>query len=109
MRLIDADKLELDYDWSEYEIDDGQVITNGYQAYSEEQIDNAPTVEAIPKADYENRLKSDLEAILEELDLEVDELASHFADGRIVYRYQLHNLIQQKINVLKGTDNEQTN
>lgn len=64
-------------------------------------IKNVPTVEAIPKADYENRLKADMVAMLDELDLEVDELVSHFADGRIVYRYQLHNLIQQKINALK--------
>ena len=64
-------------------------------------MDNMPTIEAIPKDQYEARLKADLEAMLDELDLEVDELASHFADGRIVYRYQLHNLIQQKIDALK--------
>ena len=58
-------------------------------------------VEAIPKDQYEARLKADLVAMLDELDLEVDELVSHFADGRIVYRYQLHNLIQEKINELK--------
>lgn len=43
-RLIDADRLELDYDWSEYETNIGQIIVNGYQAYSSTQIESAPTI-----------------------------------------------------------------
>jgi len=46
MRLIDAETLQLDYDWSEYDVD-GQLVVNGYQAYSESQIENAPTINAI--------------------------------------------------------------
>jgi hypothetical protein len=33
-----------------------------------------PTVEAIPKSDYEARLKADLKAILVELQLEIEEI-----------------------------------
>ena len=43
-RLIDVDKLELDYEWSEYETDTGQLIVDGYQAYSSTQIESAPTI-----------------------------------------------------------------
>ena len=46
--LIDRSKLELDYDWCEYE--DGTIIT-GYSAYSQSQIELAPTV---IEADKEN-------------------------------------------------------
>jgi DNA-directed RNA polymerase subunit RPC12/RpoP len=37
MRLIDADMLELDTEWSEY--------MDGFTSYSQFQIDNAPTIE----------------------------------------------------------------
>lgn len=40
MRLIDADKLELDTEWSDYYDD--------YMSYSQSQIKSAPTVKAIP-------------------------------------------------------------
>lgn len=40
MRLIDADKLELNAEWDDY--------YDGFTAYSEFSIDNAPTIEAIP-------------------------------------------------------------
>ena len=37
MRIIDADSLELDTEWSEY--------YDGYTAYSQFQIDEAPTID----------------------------------------------------------------
>lgn len=40
MRLIDADKLELDTEWSDYYDD--------YMSYSQSQIKSAPTVKAVP-------------------------------------------------------------
>lgn len=40
MRLIDADALECDTDWSEYADD--------YISYSKFAIDNAPTIDAVP-------------------------------------------------------------
>ena len=57
-------------------------------------------VEAIPKADYENRLKADLVAVLTELQLEVQEMDS--GCGWEGYRptAQVLEVIQQKINDL---------
>lgn len=40
MRLIDADALECDTEWSEYADD--------YISYSKFAIDNAPTIDAVP-------------------------------------------------------------
>ena len=56
-RLIDADLLTLEQQSLE---DVGQGVM---EFYSKEQIDQAPTIEAIPKADYENRLKADMATI----------------------------------------------
>ena len=58
-------------------------------------------VEAIPKDQYEARLKADLEAILVELQLEIEEMDS--GCGWEGYRptAQVIGLIQQKINALK--------
>ena len=94
-RLIDADVLREEvYSWgmNDYEPSD---FTDA--------IDDAPTVEAIPKADYETRLKSDMVAMLEELKSYIEtmaiiELDSTFAEGE---RY-CADIIQQKINALKG-------
>lgn len=66
MRIIDADILER----SLTEIDEHinmDIFTNEVR----ELIDNTPTVEAISKADYENRLKSDMTAMLEKLKYEL--------------------------------------
>ncbi len=40
MRLIDADALEKDAEWSKYE--------DGFVSYSQMQIDNAPTIAVVP-------------------------------------------------------------
>lgn len=64
---------------------------------------------SIPKADYENRLKADLKAILVELQLEIEEMVNPFStrisgcsqDG---WKHGVKNcdfVIQQKINSLK--------
>lgn len=71
-------------------------------------IEDAPTAQAIPKADYETRLKTDLVAILTELQLEIEEKASVegdwiFAEGE---RF-CGKLIQQKINALKTDRSEE--
>lgn len=66
-------------------------------------IQNLPTVEAIPKADYEARLKADMVAMLSEIQLEIEEKDADL-------RYCGHNLmavdcidiIQQKIDKLKA-------
>jgi hypothetical protein len=97
-RLIDADVLSEEIDsWGMNDYEPLDFI---------DAIDDAPTVEAIPKADYENRLKADLKAILVELQLEIEE---KFNDRPFSYNHHqrtefyrdIDELIQQKINSLK--------
>ena len=68
MRAIDADRLQKQFD---------EKSTNPNYRVNIHNIKsiicNAPTIEAIPKADYENRLKADIKAILVELQLEIEE------------------------------------
>lgn len=66
-------------------------------------LDNVPTVEAIPKADYENRLKADVIAMLTDIQLEIEKKSKwegdySFAQGELFCR----DLIQDKINILRG-------
>ena len=62
---------------------------------------------AIPKADYENRLKADLVAMLTEIELEIEEMDS--GCGWEGYRptAQVIGLIQQRINSLKENEDGQ--
>jgi len=105
MRLIDADKfLEKVKKDRRHEI----YLHSWTADMVLERLDSwyAPTVQAIPKADYENRLKADLKAILVELQLEVNELWDDNAD----YIEGVHDsemIIQQKINALKAESEEQ--
>ena len=62
----------------------------------------------IPKADYENRLKADLKAILVELQLEIEEKSiidydEDLYDGGecVISISEINEIIQQKINKLK--------
>ena len=71
----------------------------GFEDYKE-WLEDLPTVEAIPKADYENRLKADLKAILVELQLEIEELdpmGNEWSDSLDA----CIGIIQQKISSLK--------
>ena len=90
-RLIDADKIYPDV-----------MTKRGALAISQGQLAYADTVEAIPKADYENRLKADLVAMLTEIQLEIEEKAIELCDDGwwLTYNY----IIQQKINALKGEE-----
>ena len=76
-----------------------------------------PTVEAIPKADYETRLKADMAAMLTELQSEIKKTYlldlsdennvddyEDFAHNRLVEG--IISLIQQKINELKEQEDE---
>ena len=74
-------------------------------------LDNVKLVEAIPKADYEARLKSDLEAILIELQLEIEELDSRAGysgygmptlAADYIRKKKVNEIIRQKINSLKA-------
>ena len=57
-------------------------------------LDNIPPVEAIPKADYEARLKADMVAMLTELLLEIEQCGVEDS----------HWIIKEKINALKGKE-----
>lgn len=81
-------------------------------------FDAQPIIDAIPKADYEAKLKADLKAILVELQLEIEELDSRAGyDGNgmptfstdYIRKKKVNELIQQKINVLKGVEDGKDN
>ena len=64
---------------------------------------------AIPKADYENRLKADMVAMLTEILLEAEENTVRWYVGRVdgksddvVLMETLQEIIQQKINAMRG-------
>ena len=72
---------------------------------------DCPLVEAIPKADYENRLKADLKAMLEDLDLKIDEMyepqfSKEGMDGFYWAQGLFKDLVQEQINALKEKDND---
>ena len=108
MKLIDADSLYIT-----------TIITDDYRGNEildvvmKEDIDNAPTVEAIPKDEYENRLKADMVAILTEIQLEIEELSTppayqdedYFLNGT----NKCSELIQQKIDKYKTESEEYVN
>jgi len=110
MRLIDGDKIifhEIDEIGGEYE---------PYLGCSKDQICNLPTVDAIPKADYETRLKADLKAILVELQLEIHELENPYPDDfddllplaqhNAFYdaKSTIEDLVDERINAIKGVE-----
>lgn len=98
-----------------------QISNDPREAFTKHQVwllvsehnKTVPTVEAIPKSEYEARLKADLEAILVELQLEIEEIeidnnvpssfepvskTSAFYEGVSASS----KVIQEKINSLKG-------
>ena len=98
-RMIDADALREEvcsWGMNDYEPSD---FTDA--------IDDAPTVEAIPKADYENRLKADLAAMLTDFLMEIEENTSinsddsHERNGKRLMRTEIIGMFEQKINSLK--------
>lgn len=109
MRLIDADKIQFS------EIDEIGGEYEPYLGCSKRQIDNLLTVEAIPETDYENRLKADMAAMLEEIKSEIEESEPlcnecDYAIDDCTSKAKVNNIIQQKINELKeaAEDNEQS-
>lgn len=64
-------------------------------------------VEAIPKDQYEARLKADMVAMLTDMLIDVEEIASReqwcdYANDNCISRYDVEDLIQKKIKVLQG-------
>ena len=103
-RLIDIDVL------FDYFGDD--AIDETTRSNIEYFVSEKGTVEAIPKADYENRLKADMVAMLTDIQLEIEEKkflesSCYFMDkteekNYAVYTDDISNIIQQKIDALKG-------
>ena len=58
-------------------------------------------VEAIPKANYENRLKADMVAMLTEIQLEIEETDSGCGWDGYIKKDVINDYFQQKINLLK--------
>ena len=101
-RLIDADKfLKKVKKDREHEI----YLHSWTADMVLERLDSwyAPTVEAIPKADYENRLRSDMVAMLTEIQLEIEECEDC---GRAFHLglQMASKTIQKKINSLKENE-----
>ena len=97
-RLIDIDVL-FDYFGND-------AIDETTRSNIEYFVSEKGTVEAIPKADYENRLKADLVAMLTEIQLEIEELdvsdvVPEYQDGAEETKEYIANMIQEKINSLK--------
>lgn len=72
---------------------------------------NAKERETLDKAwniidQYENRLKADMLAVLEDLDLLIDEFDSGCGWDGYIKKIDVHKLIQQKINDLRGEEHE---
>ncbi len=103
-RLIDADRLK---DVLEYGIlcnvpaDAVNTREEKWNDWVQKVVDKAPTVEAIPKDQYEARLKADMVAMLTELQLEMEELEEEADIGKVVMIGAMDRLIQEKINSLK--------
>ena len=84
------------------------TLNNTFQSISDINsiIIEQPPVEAIPKADYETRLKSDMVAMLEEISLEIEEKTKDpalddYDCGFNTGIYVSRDIIQQKIDKLK--------
>lgn len=122
MRLIDADAC-LNEAWQNFynQEDDHEKNIDGYdimrdQFYEQsgfeccqQAIVNAPTAEAIPRADYEEQLKNDLAAIVLEIQNEIEEIPRYrmTPDCICVYRQpseymsDVNNVIKKVIDGLR--------
>jgi hypothetical protein len=73
-RLIDADALDKSLEKEQEDLDLDDELSNAFGdglIWASEVLSKEPTVEAIPKADYENRLKVDTMAILDKIEAEI--------------------------------------
>jgi predicted RNase H-like nuclease (RuvC/YqgF family) len=94
-RLIDADKLiaKIEEIYDGYMLsEDSGVVPKDFVEFLEE----APTVEAIPKADYENRIKADM-ATIKQLSNSIKALQK--ANSEIARAY---DKLKKKIDSLEG-------
>lgn len=102
MRLIDIENIDY------VRLEDSLHCLEHHKGDEVECVICAPTVEAIPKDQYEARLKADLMAMLTEIQLECEENTVRWYVGRVdgksddvVLIDTLNKIIEQKINSLK--------
>lgn len=107
-RLIDADQ-EIEF-LNEMK---AEGALNDMRRFAKVILKEALTVEAIPKDQYEARLKADMVAMLTEIRLEIEELDSRAGyDGNgmptfstdYIRKKKVNELIQQKIDRLKEVE-----
>ena len=104
-RMIDADKVIKDM---QYYHDDcaktSEYTRLGFET-AIEVVKDAPTIEAIPKADYEARLKADMVVMLEDLKKEMNPIkeCEYQIYGKEHWNFvgKCKDIIQQKIDALK--------
>lgn len=93
-KLIDADELKNSMTIGDIHSSEAYENMNEIKKW----IDGRPPVEAIPKAEYENRLKADMDTMLNDLLSEIEELPMHYDPSDV------SALIWQKINALYEED-----
>lgn len=104
-RLIDCNDV---YNAIQITTDNFGVAKHVVESNMLTMLSKIPTVEAIPKADYENRLKADIAKMLEEIKKEIIELPFPQREPEYMQGYSycqmniLDYIIQQKIDALKG-------
>lgn len=87
-----------------YELEDADEWTKGIH-YGllhglDNILDNVPTVEAIPKDQYENRLKADMVSMLTDIQLEIEALQGKYSPYYDEASQHISEVIQQKIEQL---------
>lgn len=90
------DPLKFPCDYKFYEIDGVAICEDSFKKMK--QLEDV----AIPKAEYEARLKADMVAILTEVQLEIEELQGKYSPYYDEASQHTSELIQQKIDKLKG-------
>lgn len=94
------------------EIRQNKVIVRNDGGYFGTVVDEL--VEAIPKDQYESRLKADMVTILEDLKLDIESKINYYEQAYIIYETDMsgrmfgcdecEELVQDKINKLKGNN-----
>lgn len=112
IKLIDVKKVMAKLSYTE-PLDGGDNTKERYRYLQwladTNAIKELPIVEAIPKDQYEARLKTDMLAMLTEIQFEIEKVPKYCMayDSTCVYRKaeeyisDINNIIQQKINALK--------
>lgn len=107
MRLIDIENIDY------VRLEDSLHCLEHHKGDEVECVICAPTVQAIPKADYEARLKSDMIAMLTDLHLKMEELGDDLdptEDWDYGYKSGVEDMIQlldERIDKLKGESDAQ--